>query len=237
MTSFPAAMIELENVSKTFAGRPVLEKLNLRISAGRIFGVLGGNGAGKTTTLNIILGFLKPDSGQVRVDGLDPQIAAAEVRKRIAYIPESVALYPELSGEENLSYFAGLSGCKLSIQENRHLLDRVGLSKNDTNRRLGQYSKGMRQRVALALALARKARVLLLDEPTTGLDPAAVTQLATLLRELSQEGAAILLTTHDLWHLSLDTDEVGILRNGRLASQFQSAQLSPMQLAEAYLGS
>jgi ABC-2 type transport system ATP-binding protein len=230
-------MIELENVSKTFAGRPVLEKLNLRISAGRIFGVLGGNGAGKTTTLNIILGFLKPDSGQVRVDGLDPQIAAAEVRKRIAYIPESVALYPELSGEENLSYFAGLSGCKLSAQENQHLLDRVGLSKNDTCRRLGQYSKGMRQRVALALALARKARVLLLDEPTTGLDPAAVTQLATLLRELSQEGAAILLTTHDLWHLSLDTDEVGILRDGRLASQFQGAQLSPMQLAEAYLGS
>jgi ABC-2 type transport system ATP-binding protein len=230
-------MIELENVSKTFAGRPVLEKLNLRISAGRIFGVLGGNGAGKTTTLNIILGFLKPDSGQVRVDGLDPQIAAAEVRKRIAYIPESVALYPELSGEENLSYFAGLSGCKLSTQENQHLLDRVGLSKNDTCRRLGQYSKGMRQRVALALGLARKARVLLLDEPTTGLDPAAVTQLATLLRELSQEGAAILLTTHDLWHLSLDTDEVGILRDGRLASQFQGAQLSPMQLAEAYLGS
>lgn len=230
-------MIELENVSKTFAGRPVLEKLNLRISAGRIVGVLGGNGAGKTTTLNIILGFLKPDSGQVRVDGLDPQIAAAEVRKRIAYIPESVALYPELSGEENLSYFAGLSGCQLSSQENRRLLDRVGLSKNDTCRRLGQYSKGMRQRVALALALARKARVLLLDEPTTGLDPAAVTQLATLLRELSQEGAAILLTTHDLWHLSLDTDEVGILREGRLASQFQAAQLSPMQLAEAYLGS
>jgi ABC-2 type transport system ATP-binding protein len=230
-------MIELENVSKTFAGRPVLEKLNMRISAGRIFGVLGGNGAGKTTTLNIILGFLKPDSGQVRVDGLDPQMAAAEVRKRIAYIPESVALYPELSGEENLSYFAGLSGCKLSTQEKQHLLDRVGLSKNDTCRRLGQYSKGMRQRVALALALARKARVLLLDEPTTGLDPAAVTHLATLLRELSQEGAAILLTTHDLWHLSLDTDEVGILRNGRLAFQFQGAQLSPMQLAQAYLGS
>ena len=158
-----------------------------------------------------------------------------DARARIAYIPESVALYPELSGEENLAYFAGIAGCRLSAVETRRLLNRVGLRDADAPRRLGQYSKGMRQRVALALALARQARVLLLDEPTTGLDPEAATQLATLLRELSSEGAAILLTTHDLWHLSLDTDEIGILRGGCLAAQFHAADLSPQQLAQAYL--
>jgi ABC-2 type transport system ATP-binding protein len=228
-------MIELENISKTFGTRPVLDNLSLRVPAGRVFGVLGGNGAGKTTTLNLILGFLHPDKGSLRVDGLDPTTHAAEVRRRIAYIPENVSLYPELTGVENLAYFAGLSGCRLHASEAVGLLERVGISRVDGARRLAQYSKGMRQRVALALALARRARVLLLDEPTSGLDPAAVTQLAALLRELSREGAAILLTTHDLWHLSLDTDEVGILRSGRLAAHFQAADLSPRQLAQAYL--
>ena len=228
-------MIEIESISIHFSGRPVLQNLSLQVPAGRIFGVLGGNGAGKSTMLNIILGFLKPDSGRVRVDGIDPGRNAADARARIAYIPESVALYPELSGEENLAYFAGIAGCRLSAVETRRLLNRVGLRDADAPRRLGQYSKGMRQRVALALALARQARVLLLDEPTTGLDPEAATQLATVLRELSSEGAAILLTTHDLWHLSLDTDEIGILRGGCLAAQFHAADLSPQQLAQAYL--
>ncbi|MEY5026345.1 MAG: ABC-type transporter, ATPase component [Verrucomicrobiota bacterium] len=229
------AMIELEDISIHFSGRPVLQNLSLRVPPGRIFGILGGNGAGKSTMLNIILGFLKADSGCVRVDGIDPGRHAAAARAHIAYIPESVALYPELSGEENLAYFAGIAGCRLSTRQTRALLNRVGLHDADATRRLGEYSKGMRQRVALALALARKASVLLLDEPTTGLDPEAATQLAALLRELSRDGAAVLLTTHDLWHLSLDTDDIGILRCGRLTSQFQAADLSPQHLAEAYL--
>ena len=228
-------MIQLQNISKAFAGRPVLRNLSLQVPAGRIVGLLGGNGAGKTTTLRVILGFLKPDSGKVSVGGYDSLENPYAVQKQIAYIPENVALYPELTGAENLTYFASLTGTRLGAQERTALFEKVGLSAADSKRRLGQYSKGMRQRVALAIALAKKAKVLLLDEPTTGLDPSAVHQLATLLRELSREGAAILLTTHDLWHLSLDTDEVGILRDGELADYFQADQLNVTALAERYM--
>ncbi len=216
-------MIQLQNVSKAFAARPVLQDLSLQVDRGRILGLLGGNGAGKTTTLNLILGFLQPDSGTIRVTG------------ETAYIPENVALYPELSGLENLRAFAALAGRDLSTQEGENLLARVKLPAEAMSRRLASYSKGMRQRVAIAIALARQAQVFLLDEPTTGLDPAAVQDLATLLRQLAQDGAAILLTTHDLWHLSIDSDEVAILSAGRLVDRFEVAGQDAAQLAQRYL--
>ncbi|MFN7562551.1 MAG: ABC transporter ATP-binding protein [Prosthecobacter sp.] len=216
-------MIQLQNISKAFGSRPVLQDLSLQVDRGRILGLLGGNGAGKTTTLNLILGFLQPDSGTITVTG------------ETAYIPENVALYPELSGLENLRAFAALAGRDLSTQEGESLLARVKLPAEAMSRRLASYSKGMRQRVAIAIALARQAQVFLLDEPTTGLDPAAVQDLATLLRQLAQDGAAILLTTHDLWHLSIDSDEVAILSAGRLVDRFEVAGQDAAQLAQRYL--
>jgi ABC-2 type transport system ATP-binding protein len=216
-------MIQLQNVSKAFTARPVLQDLSLQVDRGRILGLLGGNGAGKTTTLNLILGFLQPDSGTIRVTG------------ETAYIPENVALYPELSGLENLRAFAALAGRDLSAPEGENLLARVKLPAEAMHRRLASYSKGMRQRVAIAIALARQAQVFLLDEPTTGLDPAAVQDLATLLRQLAQDGAAILLTTHDLWHLSIDSDEVAILSSGRLVDRFEVAGQDAAQLAQRYM--
>jgi ABC-2 type transport system ATP-binding protein len=228
-------MIDLQNISKQYSGRAVLQNLTLHVPEGQIFGMLGNNGAGKSTTLNILLGFLKPDSGQVRVGGFDPVSSASEARRLIAYIPENVALYPELSGAENLEYLTSLGGRRLSRPETSALLQRVGLSDADAARSVSDYSKGMRQRVSLALALARKARILLLDEPTSGLDPSAVAQLAVILRELCSEGAAVLLTSHDLWHLSLDTDEVGILRDGCLRAQFRASEMTAQQIADAYL--
>lgn len=216
-------MIQLQNVSKAFATRPVLQDLSLQVDRGRILGLLGGNGAGKTTTLNLILGFLQPDSGTIRVTG------------ETAYIPENVALYPELSGLENLRAFAALAGRDLSAQEGENLLARVKLPAEAMHRRLASYSKGMRQRVAIAIALVRQAQVFLLDEPTTGLDPAAIQDLATLLRQLAQDGAAILLTTHDLWHLSIDSDEVAILSSGRLVDRFEVAGQDAAQLAQRYM--
>ena len=216
-------MIQLQNISKAFGSRPVLQDLSLQVDRGRILGLLGGNGAGKTTTLNLILGFLQPDSGTISVTG------------ETAYIPENVALYPELSGLENLRAFAALAGRDLSTQEGENLLARVKLPAEAMSRRLASYSKGMRQRVAIAIALARQAQVFLLDEPTTGLDPAAVQDLATLLRQLAQDGAAILLTTHDLWHLSIDSDEVAILSSGRLVDRFEVAGQDAAQLAQRYM--
>lgn len=228
-------MIDLQNISKQYSGRAVLQNLTLHVPEGQIFGMLGNNGAGKSTALNILLGFLKPDSGQVRVGGFDPVSSASEARRLIAYIPENVALYPELSGAENLEYLTSLGGRRLSRPETSALLQRVGLSDADAARSVSDYSKGMRQRVSLALALARKARILLLDEPTSGLDPSAVAQLAVILRELCSEGAAVLLTSHDLWHLSLDTDQVGILRDGCLRAQFRASEMTAQQIADAYL--
>ena len=216
-------MIQLQNISKAFGSRPVLQDLSLQVDRGRILGLLGGNGAGKTTTLNLILDFLQPDSGTITVTG------------ETAYIPENVALYPELSGLENLRAFAALAGRDLSTQEGENLLARVKLPAEAMSRRLASYSKGMRQRVAIAIALARQAQVFLLDEPTTGLDPAAVQDLATLLRQLAQDGAAILLTTHDLWHLSIDSDEVAILSAGRLVDRFEVAGQDAAQLAQRYM--
>jgi ABC-2 type transport system ATP-binding protein len=228
-------MIALDQVWKSFGPHPVLRGLSLEVPAGRILGLLGPNGAGKTTTLNLIMGFLPADAGTVSVDGIDPARAPARVRDLVAYLPESVSLYPELTGTENLAYLAALGGRRLAANELYRLLNRTGLAEEAHDRRVGTYSKGMRQRVALAVALAKRARVLLLDEPTTGLDPAAVQELARLLRSLAGEGTAVLLTTHDLWHLSIDCDEVGILREGVLVDRFAAAALSAQQLAERYL--
>lgn len=228
-------MIELSHVQKAYAGQPVLRDLDLHVPAGRVFGLLGANGAGKTTTLNLILGFLAPDAGVVRVDGLDATQQSAEVRHRVAYIPENVVLYPELSGVENLIYFSALAGQSLTPAEAEAILGPIGLAPVHARRRLGAYSKGMRQRVAIGIALAKRAKVFLFDEPTTGLDPAAVQDLATLVRQLAADGATILMTTHDLWHLSLGCDEVGILHEGRLADRFAANERSVAELAERYI--
>lgn len=228
-------MIQLDHVSLAFAQRPVLRDLSLDVPAGRVFGLLGSNGAGKTTTLNLILGFLKPDAGVVRVDGLDAAASPEAVRTRVAYIPENVVLYPELSGAENLAYFSTLAGRPLPTAEAGRLLAEVGLATEASRRRLATYSKGMRQRVAIGIALAKQARVFLFDEPTTGLDPAAVKDLAGLVRSLASGGAAVLMTTHDLWHLSLGCDEVGILHEGRLADRFPATDRSVAELAARYI--
>ncbi len=228
-------MIELSHVKKSYAGRPVLTDFDLHLAAGQVFGLLGANGAGKTTTLSLILGFLQPDEGLVLVDGINPSVEAEAVRSRVAYIPENVVLYPELSGVENLAYFSALAGRSLEAPEAESILDSIGLAPAAARRRLGTYSKGMRQRVAIGIALAKRAKVFLFDEPTTGLDPAAVQDLAKLVRQLAGGGATILMTTHDLWHLSLGCDEVGILHEGRLADRFAANERSVAELAERYI--
>jgi ABC-2 type transport system ATP-binding protein len=228
-------MITLHNVTKTFGDRTVLRDLTLDVPAGRVFGLLGSNGAGKTTTLNLILGFARADSGTVQVDGIDAGQNGDAVRSRVAYIPENVVLYPELSGAENLAYFSILAGRRLASAEAIALLGEVGLAPEAAQRRLSTYSKGMRQRVAIGIALAKQARVFLFDEPTTGLDPAAVQELATLVRGLAAKGAAVLMTTHDLWHLSLGCDEVGILHEGVLADRFPATDQSVGELAARYI--
>ena len=177
-------MISIQNVTKSFKGKNAIKQLSIEIAEGEIMGLLGANGAGKSTTINMILGFIKPDSGKVSVNDLDTSSQYLEVRKMIGYIPENVNLYPYLTGFENLDYFCVLSGLKYTKLELQEFLDLCGLASEDHHKRVEGYSKGMRQKVGIAIAYAKKAKVYLLDEPASGLDPLASNELSLLLKKL-----------------------------------------------------
>ena len=228
-------MIGLRQVEKRFGAHVALDRLDLSVDAGEVYALLGANGAGKSTTLNLLLGFLRADSGSVRVDGIDPASAPAEARARIAYLPEQVALYPTLSGAENLGYFAGLAGQRLQAAALRDLLVRAGLPQEVHQRPLAGYSKGMRQKVGIAIALAKRARVLLLDEPLSGLDPSAANEVTRLIRQVADEGVAVLLATHDLFRARQVADRIGILRRGEKRAELPGQSLDGVQLEALYL--
>ena len=228
-------MIVLQQVGKRFDDQVALASLDLQVGTGEVYALLGANGAGKSTTLNLLLGFLRADSGSVRVDGIDPASAPGEARARIAYLPEQVALYPTLSGAENLGYFAALAGHPLQTGELGELLSRAGLPAEAHDRPLAGYSKGMRQKVGIAIALAKQAKVLLLDEPLSGLDPAAANEVTRLLRQVADGGVAVLLATHDLFRARQVADRVGILRRGEKRAELDARTLDGAQLEALYL--
>ncbi|MEY3283236.1 MAG: Daunorubicin/doxorubicin resistance ATP-binding protein DrrA [Acidobacteriota bacterium] len=165
-------MIEAINLTKSFQNLVALDSLNLKIEAGEIYCLLGANGAGKSTTINIFLNFIEPTSGTALIKGIDVTRSPLEARRILGYIPESVMLYRNLTGLENLRYFTALANRQdYAEAELRELLIEVGLPPEAASRRLSTYSKGMRQKVGIAIALARRAEALFLDEPTSGLDP------------------------------------------------------------------
>jgi ABC-2 type transport system ATP-binding protein len=228
-------MLEAINLTKKFNSHVAVNQLNLRIAPGEIFALLGPNGAGKTTTINCFLGFLQPDSGEARVNGINVTTDAVAARRQLAYIPEQVALYPRFSGVENLDYFSTLAGRSHTDAELLALLQRAGLPEEAALRRVSTYSKGMRQKVGIALALATEARALLLDEPTSGLDPAASHEFSRVIRKLAADGVAVLMATHDLFRAREDATRVGILREGTLAGEFATNDLKHVDLERLYL--
>ena len=173
-------IISVQNITKNFKGNRAVNSLSLEIKKGEIYGLLGSNGAGKTTTINILLGFLKPDSGNATINEIDTSDNKNEARKHIGYISENVSLYPYLSGLENLDYFCKLNGKNHSQNELQDLLNKCGLEKDVYHKHMGTYSKGMRQKVGIAIALAKEANVYLMDEPASGLDPLASNELSML---------------------------------------------------------
>ena len=191
-------MLNASAVTKAFGSVKAVEDLSLSVGAGELFCLLGANGAGKTTTINLFLGFLSPDTGRVAVGEIEPSVSPQEARRQLAYIPENVALYSHLSGLENLSLFCRLGGVELQEAALLDLLERSGLTTDQTRRPVESYSKGMRQKVGLAIAYARDARALLLDEPLSGLDPSAASDFCEELGRIREAGAAVLMTTHDL---------------------------------------
>ncbi len=228
-------MLEAIQLSKRYGAHSALEDLNLRIGAGEIFCLLGSNGAGKTTTIQLFLNFISPSAGSALVNGLDVTTHSAETKQLLAYIPETVTLYPRLTGMENLAYFAALSGGAMAESGLRECLGRAGLPAHAIGRPVSEYSKGMRQKVAIAIAIAKQARALLLDEPTSGLDPKAANEFSSLLRQLSADGVAILMATHDLFRAKECGTRLGIMRRGRLVDTVTAASLGHTDLERLYL--
>ncbi|GAB3763864.1 ABC transporter ATP-binding protein [Spirosoma pomorum] len=230
-------MLQAINLTKQYAPEapPALNGLNLTVSPGEIFCLLGQNGAGKTTTINLFLGFLQPTSGQALVNGLNVAEHPQQTKKHLAYLPETVLLYPNLSGLENLDFFASLAGFTLSTDELRGLLLRAGLQADAHTRPLGSYSKGMRQKVGIAIALAKQAKVLLLDEPTSGLDPKASNEFSDLLTQLSADGTAILMATHDIFRSKEVGTRIGIMRAGHLVETLPTTNLTANEFEAIYL--
>jgi ABC-2 type transport system ATP-binding protein len=230
-------MIEAQNLTKKYGNFPALVDLNLHIEPGEIFCMLGSNGAGKTTTVNLFLNFIKPTTGRAFINGIDVNQKPLESKKHLSYIPEQLMLYPNLTGLENLLFFSQVSGNHYRQPELEKFLREAGLQPDAIYRKSSFYSKGMRQKVGIAIAIAKKAKVLLLDEPTSGLDPQASNEFGLLLKKMSQNGAAILMTMHDLFRAKETGDRIGIMKQGHLVKLLDTAAITHNELETAYLES
>lgn len=228
-------MLKIEKLHKKYNNNIALKSLDINIEKGQLYALLGQNGAGKTTTINCCLGFTKPDNGRIMVNNHNPVTDYKLARESLAYIPENVNLYGELTGLENLSYFSELTGTKHSQRELINYLERSGLQPNAINRRLKDYSKGMRQKVGIAIALAKQAKILLLDEPTSGLDPRASYDFSELLKELIDDEMAILMATHDLFRARDVATHIGVMREGELRAELNPTEISLEELEHIYL--
>lgn len=228
-------MLEAKDLTKEYGDFTALNSLNLNIRAGDIFCLLGANGAGKSTTINLFLNFIQPTSGKAFVNGLDVEKNPQKTKQWLSYIPENLQLYQNMSGLENLRFFCGLQGGNQNKEELEALLLQSGLQKDFILKRVSCYSKGMRQKVGIALARAKEAKILLLDEPTSGLDPKASNEFSELLLEMKEQKVATLMATHDLFRAKDTGTHIGIMKEGVLVDEMESCQVSFHDLEQKYL--
>lgn len=216
-------VVDLQQVRKAYGQVTALENLDLQVAPGEVLGLLGHNGAGKTTTIKLILGMIAASSGNVSVLGESPRGRHAKsLRMQWGYLPESMSFYEQLSGREVLDYFGRLK--RVAVSERKALLEQVGLAEA-ADRHVKTYSKGMRQRLGLAQALLGHPRLLLLDEPTVGLDPMATRDLYQTLDGLRRQGTTVILSSHVLSGIEKHIDRVAILRKGKLRALGSVEQL------------
>lgn len=211
-------VIEAKGLTKRYGRVTAVDRLDLAIGAGEVFGLLGPNGSGKTTTILMVMGLTDVSAGEVRVLGLDPARKPLAVKRTIGYMPDSVGFYDDLTARQNLRYTGRLAGLRGKELEQRIVaaLDRVKLSEV-ADRRLATFSHGMRQRLGLADALLKQPNVIILDEPTNGLDPHATQEFLELIQELKREGITILLSSHLLDRVQAVCDRVALFHRGRIA--------------------
>ncbi len=204
-----------------FDQRPVLDHVSFSVAEGEVFTLLGGNGAGKSTTIKTFLGAISPSAGQATILGQSLNDQNNDIRSQVAYLPESVMLYGHLTGIENIEYFLSLAGIKRSRTEIEAALNKVALQADAWQQNLSLYSKGMRQKTAIALALLREAPVLFLDEPTSGLDPSAIDEFNQLITKLADTGTTIFMVTHDVYGACQVAHRIGLLDSGKIVGMFE----------------
>jgi ABC-2 type transport system ATP-binding protein len=223
------------NLTKQYGQTTALDNLNLSIDKGEIFCLLGQNGAGKTTTINLFLGFTEATSGNATINDVEVKPNDTTTKKFVAYIPEVVQLYGNLTGVENLNFFSRLAGFKYSKEMLSGFLGKASLQKEAHEKRLSTYSKGMRQKVGIAIALAKNADVILMDEPTSGLDPKATADFTNVCKGLATEGKTIFMATHDIFNAVNVGTRIGIMKQGALVHTVDPAGISAKELQQLYL--
>lgn len=232
-----ANMLRLENLTKRYDnGVLAVSGLNLAIEAGEIFALLGANGAGKTSTMMLILGFTVPTEGTAYINGIDIGKDPLKAKNHLAYVSENVRLYRNFTAFQNARFFSKLvPGMKVTDEDISRTLTLAGLQKDAWHRRLKGFSKGMRQRLGIAIAILKDTEVILLDEPTSGLDPKGGKEFLHILSDLKKQNKAIFMSTHDIFRARDIADRIGIMNRGVLRAVIARDTFSSLDLEELYI--
>jgi ABC-2 type transport system ATP-binding protein len=226
-------IIEAEGLTKKYGTQIAVNNLTLEIGEGEVFGFLGPNGAGKTTTLLMFLGLTEPTSGKVRVVGFDPTREPLRVKEKVGYLPENVGFYDDMDARQNLRFIARLNRIpdKISSKKIEELLEQVGLFEEAKEKKVGTYSKGMRQRLGIAEVLIKEPKLIFLDEPTIGLDPDGTNRMLDLIHSLSRDrNITIFLSSHLLDQVQRICDRVGIMIKGNLVAMGPIQELAKKKM-------
>ncbi|MBE3112111.1 MAG: ABC transporter ATP-binding protein [Acidobacteria bacterium] len=230
-------MLETINLTKRYEdGELALDGLTFKVEPGEIFCMFGANGAGKTTTINLFLNFIPATSGTALIEGIDVAKDPLKAKRHVSFVSENVMLYGNFSAVQNLDYFSRLAGKrKLTKKDYAAVLERVGLQKEAFDRRVKNFSKGMRQKLGIAIAVVKDAANVLLDEPTSGLDPQSGREFLEILVQMRDTGKSVFMSTHDIFRAKLIADRIGFMRKGRLVMMKTAKELAHEDLTDLYI--
>jgi ABC-2 type transport system ATP-binding protein len=230
-------MLEAIDLTKRYEdGELALDGLSFKVEPGEIFCMFGANGAGKTTTINLFLGFIPPTSGAALIEGIDVAKDPLKAKRHVAFVSENVMLYGNFTAIQNLDYFSKLAGKRtLAKKDYAAVLERVGLQKEAFDRRVKNFSKGMRQKLGIAIAVVKDAANVLLDEPTSGLDPQSGREFLEILVQMRDSGKSVFMSTHDIFRAKLIADRIGFMRRGKLVMMKTVQDLAHEDLTDLYI--